>query len=208
MILISAIATPRWLIGFDQTKVDGNDTIHYRNSIGIYNKCDLRKNLASERFRYSEQCIIYAYNFSKIASPAWKACIVFLAVGVALHGVSSLLAACSLCKQIVKQKSLLTVAGAIQGIAGLFLVLALVLYPAGWKDNSKVERLCYKETPYMGTKAFKIGDCTMGVAFYFAIAGTLGSFFCSLCAIVADRSVFSSKVQDEILEGKKLICLP
>ena len=86
---------------------------------------------------------------------------------------------------------------------GLFLVLSLAIYPVGWKTE-RIQRLCLnKDTE---PKAYRLGDCELGISFYFAIGGCAAAFICAFLAGYADKSVFSFKVQEEILEGKHLIC--
>jgi len=47
----------------------------------------------------------------------------------------------------------------------------------------------------------------MGWAFYAVLGGTLSSFLCSLLSAQAEKSTSSDEVQDEISDGKTLICL-
>ena len=79
------------------------------------------------------------------------------------------------------------------------------MFPVGW-DNNQVERYCYEHDDK--AEKFKTGHCSIGLSYFLAMGATAASFFCSLFSFVADKAVFSPKVQDEILEGKQLICLP
>lgn len=85
--------------------------------------------------------------------------------------------------------------------AGLFLILGLILYPAGWG--------CQKAIGYCGhyASAYKPGDCSLGWAFYTAIGGTVLTFICAVFSAQAEIATSSDKVQEEIEEGKNLICL-
>lgn len=85
--------------------------------------------------------------------------------------------------------------------AGLFLILGLILYPAGWG--------CQKAIGYCGhyASAYKPGDCSLGWAFYTAIGGTVLTFICAVFSAQAEIATSSDKVQEEIEEGKSLICL-
>ncbi|KAJ8786380.1 hypothetical protein J1605_006355 [Eschrichtius robustus] len=84
---------------------------------------------------------------------------------------------------------------------GLFLILGLILYPAGWG--------CQKAIGYCGhyASAYKPGDCSLGWAFYTAIGGTVLTFICAVFSAQAEIATSSDKVQEEIEEGKNLICL-
>ena len=87
----------------------------------------------------------------------------------------------------------------------LFLVIGLVLYPAGW-SNKDVDDLCTIK-PLQKPGAFVINDCSLGWAFYVALGGTLASFLCSVLSAQAEKSTSSDLVQDEILDGKTFILL-
>ena len=87
----------------------------------------------------------------------------------------------------------------------LFLVVGLVLYPAGW-GIERVKELCVR-SPDQKAGAFVINDCSIGWAFYAVLGGTLLSFLCSLLSAQAEKSTSSDKVQDEISDGKTIICL-
>ena len=89
-------------------------------------------------------------------------------------------------------------------LPGLFLVLGLLLYPAGW-GNDKVEQLCCPRPEE--ASAFKIADCSLGWAFYSCLGGTFAAFLCAVLSTQAEKSTSTDQVQDEILDGKTLICL-
>uniref|UniRef100_A0A8C3IB34 Lipoma HMGIC fusion partner-like 2 protein n=2 Tax=Emydidae TaxID=8476 RepID=A0A8C3IB34_CHRPI len=76
-----------------------------------------------------------------------------------------------------------------------------MLYPAGWG--------CQKAISYCGhyASAYKLGDCSLGWAFYTAIGGTGLTFICAIFSAQAEIATSSDKVQEEIEEGKNLICL-
>lgn len=85
--------------------------------------------------------------------------------------------------------------------AGLFLILGLMLYPAGW-GSEKVQLYCgHDAAPY------RTGLCSMGWAFYTAMGGTVLTFICAVFSAQAEIATSSDKVQEEIEEGKSLICL-
>jgi len=203
MLLLSAFTTPKWLLGpTESILIAKNRTITAGKTLGIYNKCFYDKKFTGF---YENRCIIYAITFTRIASIAWRACIVFLAIALLLLLVASLFAVISICKQLIRRKSLMNLAGILQAFAGICLIVCIILFPLGW-DNSQVQRLCHKQ----GDKAakFEIGDCSIGISYYLALGATGAAFLCSMFSFVADKAVFSHKVQDEILEGKSLICLP
>lgn len=84
---------------------------------------------------------------------------------------------------------------------GLLLMVGLMLYPAGW-GSDKVKDYCGNEA-----SPFRPFQCSLGWAFYTAIGGTLVTFLCSVLSAQAEIATSSDKVQEEIEEGKSLICL-
>ncbi|RXM99053.1 Lipoma HMGIC fusion partner-like 2 protein [Acipenser ruthenus] len=76
-----------------------------------------------------------------------------------------------------------------------------MLYPAGW-GSQKVQDYCgHDASPY------KVGECSLGWAFYTAIGGTVLTFICAVLSAQAEIATSSDRVQEEIEEGKSLICL-
>ncbi|GFU68462.1 hypothetical protein TNCV_3869541 [Trichonephila clavipes] len=58
-----------------------------------------------------------------------------------------------------------------------------------------------------GSSALNPHVANARLAFYLAIGSTLVTFLCSVLSVQAEVSTSTDKVQDEILEGKTLICL-
>ena len=86
-------------------------------------------------------------------------------------------------------------------LSGLLLMVGLMLYPAGW-GSEKVISYCGLEA-----SPFRPFMCSLGWAFYAAIGGTLATFLCAVLSAQAEIATSSDKVQEEIEEGKSLICL-
>ncbi|XP_070537362.1 LHFPL tetraspan subfamily member 2a protein-like [Ptychodera flava] len=212
LAMTAALITPQWLIG-PRRKVgltgitDDLSTINYDEvitdefytpSIGIYNRCTK----LHEFGKYTDNCATYAKSFSDLPSHYWKAGAIFLGIGYIMLCVVVLTSIFSMCIRSICKKSIFTISGLIQAIAGLFLIVGLVLYPAGW-GAQRIKNLCGNDAG-----AFQISDCHPGWAFYTAIGATCLAFICSVLSIQADVSTSSDKVQSEILEGKYLICVP
>ncbi|XP_004645792.1 LHFPL tetraspan subfamily member 2 protein [Octodon degus] len=168
-------------------------------TLGIYARCI--RNPGLQHVPRDTLCGPYAESFSEIASGFWQATAIFLAVGILILCVVALVSVFTMCVQSIMKKSIFNVCGLLQGIAGLFLILGLILYPAGWG--------CQKAVDYCGpyASAYKPGDCSLGWAFYTAIGGTVLTFICAVFSAQAEIATSSDKVQEEIEEGKNLICL-
>ncbi|MBN3301129.1 LHFPL tetraspan subfamily member 2a protein [Amia ocellicauda] len=195
-----AFMSADWLVGHPKTsdsKVSTHSTAEpYRPTLGIYGRCIKVANLRRE-----DLCGPYADHFGEIASGFWQATAIFLAAGILLLCAVAFISVFTMCFQSIMKKSIFNVCGLLQGIAGLFLILGLMLYPAGW-GSDKVLTYCGQDaSPY------KVGQCSLGWAFYTAIGGTVLTFICAVFSAQAEIATSSDKVQEEIEEGKSLICL-
>ncbi|KAM9858802.1 LHFPL tetraspan subfamily member 2a protein-like [Aulostomus maculatus] len=195
-----AFMSPDWLLGYPRahTSVGGEEVNpgEYRPSLGLYSRC-LR--LPTQRGGVS--CGPYAGSFTEVASGFWQAAMLFLAAGTSVLGVVACISIFSLCFQSILRKSIFNICGVLQAIAGLLLMVGLMLYPGGW-GSEKVMTYCGPEA-----LPFRPDMCSLGWAFYAAIGGTLATFLCAVLSAQAEIATSSDKVQEEIEEGKSLICL-
>ncbi|XP_052448086.1 LHFPL tetraspan subfamily member 2a protein [Carassius gibelio] len=194
-----AFMSAKWLVGYpDGSMFNFTITASHRSdqrTLGIYNRCI---KVAQQKV---PQCGPYATDFMEIASGFWQATVIFLVIAIFLLSVVGILSVFSMCFQSILKKSIFNVCGLLQGIAGLFLILGLMLYPAGWGSKKVVDYCGPDASPY------KVGVCSLGWAFYTAIGGTVLTFVCALLSAQAENATSSDKVQDEIEEGRSLICV-
>ncbi|XP_028312921.1 LHFPL tetraspan subfamily member 2a protein-like isoform X2 [Gouania willdenowi] len=187
-----------WLLGFPRSdsRGVGVDSEEFRPSLGLYSRC-----LRAGTRGVGGSCGPYALSFGEVASGFWQAAMLFLAAGTLVLGGVACVSIFSLCFQSIMKKSLFNICGVLQAIAGLLLMVGLMLYPAGW-GSEKVIHYCGPEA-----LPFRPSLCSLGWAFYAAIGGTLGTFLCAVLSVQAEIATSSDKVQEEIEEGKSLICL-
>ena len=115
MLLLSAITTPKWLVAKSFTDTNSrNRTKVIQQSIGLYNKCIYSNFKGILEFR----CYVYARSVGKISSVAWQACIVFLGIAITFLAIAALFGVISICKQLIRRKSLMNLAGIMQAFAG------------------------------------------------------------------------------------------
>uniref|UniRef100_A0A8C2DL52 LHFPL tetraspan subfamily member 2b n=1 Tax=Cyprinus carpio TaxID=7962 RepID=A0A8C2DL52_CYPCA len=194
-----AFMSAEWLVGnLDGSEFNVTVTSSHRSdqrTLGIYNRCI---KVAQQKVL---QCGPYATDFMEIASGFWQATVIFLVIAIFLLSVVGILSVFSMCFQSILKKSIFNVCGLLQGIAGLFLILGLMLYPAGWGSKKVVDYCGPDASPY------KVGLCSLGWAFYTAIGGTVLTFICAMFSAQAEIATSSDKVQDEIEEGRSLICV-
>ncbi|RWS25631.1 lipoma HMGIC fusion partner-like 2 protein, partial [Leptotrombidium deliense] len=131
----------------------------------------------------------------------WKVSIICFMLAILIMMCTSIMALFSFCVRSVRRKSIFTIAGSIQSVAGLFYLLGLLLYPGGW-GSRRVQLLCGNFA-----EAFLLGNCQLGWAAYLAFISVVATFLCALFSTKADISTSSDKIQDEILKGNRL-CLP
>ncbi|XP_057687003.1 LHFPL tetraspan subfamily member 2b [Corythoichthys intestinalis] len=195
-----AFMSPDWLLGFPRSDSsvsrDGVDSGEYRPSLGLYARCLRLGNRGG-----GVSCGPYAGTFAEVASGFWRAALLFLAAGILVLGVVACVSVFSMCFQSILRKSIFNICGLMQAIAGLLLLVGLMLYPAGW-GSEKVISYCGAEA-----SPFRPALCSLGWAFYAAIGGTLATFLCAVLSAQAEIATSSDKVQEEIEEGKSLICV-
>lgn len=204
--VVAGLISPYWLIGPETTLPSpkfNQSRKTYVPSVGIYNRCT---KLHHPGFRFVDNCASFieggGFDMPDDSFPHfWKACIFMYGVAVALLTFTVITAVLSLCVRAICKKSIFTVSGLIQSIAGLFLIIAMVLYPAGW-GSARIVKLCGEDAG-----AYGIGDCSIGWAFYACVGGTILVFICSVLSIQAERATSSDKVEAEILDGKYLVCV-
>ncbi|XP_016305759.1 lipoma HMGIC fusion partner-like 2 protein [Sinocyclocheilus anshuiensis] len=195
--LIAFMSTD-WLLGFPRTP-DAVFSPHgetYRPTLGIYGRC-----IRLPHLRRGVLCGPYAVHFTEIASGFWQATSIFLAAAILLLSAVAFISVFTMCFQSIMKKSLFSRSPVCISAAGLFLILGLMLYPAGW-GSDKVQGYCGPDA-----SAYQLGLCSMGWAFYTALGGTVLTFICAVFSAQAEIATSSDKVQEEIEEGKSLICL-
>ncbi|XP_063227832.1 LHFPL tetraspan subfamily member 2 protein [Bacillus rossius redtenbacheri] len=198
LALVSAVLTPRWLVGPRPFKTSENGTAVFFPSVGVYSRC--------VRLHGRQSCGPFAARGlatdPQVFPPCWKAALVFLAAGLAVMALTVLSSVLSSCVQSVCRKSIFTLSGAAQAVAGIFFILGIMLHPAGW-GSPRVQKLCgYEAAP------FYPAECSLGWAFYSAVGGVALTFLCSVLSVQAELATSSDKVQFQIHQGHTLICLP
>ncbi|XP_061674110.1 LHFPL tetraspan subfamily member 2a protein-like [Syngnathoides biaculeatus] len=188
-----AFMSPDWLLGFPRNDSDSGG---FRPSLGLYSRC-LRLGARGG----GVSCGPYAGTFGEVASGFWRAAMLFLAAGILVLGVVACLSVFSVCFQSILRKSIFNICGLMQAAAGLLLLVGLMLYPAGW-GSEKVLSYCGAEA-----SPFRPALCSLGWAFYAAVGGTLAAFLCAVLSAQAEIATSGDKVQEEIDEGKSLICV-
>lgn len=193
LIMLSAFMSASWLIGPSEP---GRRDV---SSEGIYTRC---KVMSIEKQLHCGPFAMDGLATSGEVFPgAWKATMFFLALGLSIMTVTVFCGIVGCCFQSVFKKSIFTISGAAQAIAGIAYIMGGMLYPIAWGEP-RVVRVCK-----MGSAAFYPNQCSLGWGLYAAVAGTALTFLCACLSVTAERATSSDKVQDKIHEGRTLICL-
>jgi len=102
-------------------------TMNFLPSLGIFNRC-----IKTFRMELNTECAPFVTGLdqdNQSFPTAWKMSLIFYIIGICVMSftiVSSLLGCCvrSICR-----KSIFTISGTIQAVAGLFYILGLFLLP-------------------------------------------------------------------------------
>lgn len=126
----------------------------------------------------------------------------FISLGFTMLAITVLLTLSTCFRQSCIGKSLHTITGAFQMVAGIAVLISLFLHPLAW-DSKRMILLCGTEV-----EPYYLGDCSIGWAYWMAIAGTVMSFICAGISLTAERANMSPRVKRRIEEGEKLVCVP
>lgn len=209
LFLVVSVCSPYWMIGhvrktglvtINSTSLQNQDT--FRPTVGIFNRCyRLHK---YQNILHRDSCDTYVTRFDlpdNLFPNTWKAALIFYILGVLAMIITTVTSVISLCMRSLCGKSIFTLSGLIQSIAGLFCLIGLILYPAGW-GTERVQKICGEyASPY------SIDNCSLGWSFYLNIASICLIFISSILSVQADAATTSQKVEEEILTGKNLICV-
>ena len=125
----------RVTLGCGTGALTGNKGILLNLNVAGHHNGDLRSRDGVDACRGSLSA------FSSILSPAWRAATVFSGLAV-LTSVLTLLAWLSIC--VASTLGLFKVSGCLQIISGVFMLITILSFPAGW-DNSSVISVCGPE---------------------------------------------------------------
>jgi len=134
---------------------------------------------------------------------AWRGAVVCFVFGLALMILTDLFALMTVCCRRCICCSVFTICGSIQSFAGILFTLGLIAYPAGWGSELVKNQYCSGQS-----NAFVLGEkCSIGMAFWVAVAGTVCTVLASSLAIWAYQSTRTSKCEQARDEGEHCICL-
>lgn len=196
---------------FDNVKNGDIDSIQdagklAEKNIGLFKDCmdiQQKKLYEGECFPTLEELQTIFTRFENDEYPhAWRGAIVCFGFGLALMVITDLFALLTACCRSCICCSVFTICGSLQSFAGILFVLGLVAYPAGWGSKTVKENCAGNSEPF-----FLSADCSIGVGFWVAVAGTVCTVLASSLAIWAYKSTKSNKCQDAKEQGEHCICL-
>jgi len=218
--IFASLTTPQWLVG-PPTRIRKNHSLtsvassirsiseeylynpndldeFYQPTLGVYNRCVRMPmyptlHCASFMNRIEER---------EYFPTSWQVTLVFFSAGLCLLVLTLVGAIAGWCVRSIGRKSIFSIGGFVQALAVLLFTLGLVVYPAGW-NSTRVRHVCGHDAG-----VFTLANCNLGWAFYGAAAGVLLTCCSAVFSIKAEASTSTDKVQNRILQGKRVICLP
>ncbi|XP_055700774.1 LHFPL tetraspan subfamily member 2a protein isoform X1 [Phlebotomus papatasi] len=197
MLTISATVSPKWLIGPEVFMIKNNFTTQERRpSLGIYTRCTM---MLDGHYHCGPFDFDGFFTDPSVYPPEFKACMFFISLGLSILSITVFLTLITCCRQSLLGKSIHTMTGSAQAVAGISIMVALFLHPLGW-GAKRVLRLCGD------SEAFYPGDCTIGWALYCAVAGMSLAFLCALISLKAESANMSASVRRRV-EAESLFVL-
>ncbi|KAH1006250.1 hypothetical protein HUJ05_007000 [Dendroctonus ponderosae] len=194
LMMLSALLSPVWITAATQNAMVDNETVTYTPSLGVYARC------GRPIGRNHPICTLMSAKGlgadSEVYPTVWKAATVFLIMGLFVMGMTVCTGLLSCCVQSVFKKSIFTLSGAAQCVAGICFILGVMLHPMAW-GVERAHKLCGKES-----SPFYLGDCSIGTGLFVAVGTTILTFVCACLSVPAETSTSSDKVQDKIYEGQ------
>ncbi|KAL1131380.1 hypothetical protein AAG570_010997 [Ranatra chinensis] len=198
LAVFSALFTPKWLIGPQRISYGNGSAVAIgAPSVGVFNRCT--------RISGMRNCAVFAVD-GMSTDPAvfptlWKISLVFFTLGLTIMAFTGMAAVLSCCIQSINKKSIFTITGSVQALAGLLYILGMVMYAAGW-GSARVVRLCGGEA-----HPFYLGDCSLGWSIYSAVFGITLTLITACLSISAEKTTSSDRVTRHIEKGETLVCL-
>lgn len=133
LMIVASAVSPHWLVGMPQqretivhllnneNKTSEMEYGDFRPTIGIFNRCQLKPKTSLTSFLDRERCARFVTEFfgeNDDFPHAWKAAVIFFALAGLLLTVAMIMSAMSLFVRSMCGKSIFTLAGLIQSIAG------------------------------------------------------------------------------------------
>ena len=124
--VVGSIITPQWLVGEarlaglrseNASAMDSSNRLYYP-TLGIFNRCTKVHTFADGLV---DHCATFVTGFDQSTDEfpnLWKSGLIFFTIAVALLGFTNITAVFSLCIQSIFRKSIFTVSGLLQAIAG------------------------------------------------------------------------------------------
>lgn len=200
MLIACALVIPKWLMGPPVTFQVDNFTLVRSPSVGVYTRCLVTQN--GGVFHCGSFDLDGFATDSSIYPTEWKATMFFLSAALVLAGMTVAFSLMSCCRQSVFGKSIHSVTGSAQALAGILVLIALFLHPLGWGAH-RVKRLCGPDA-----ESFYFSDCQIGLAMFSAMLSVLLSFCCAFLSLKAESSNLRSRVRRRVEQGEKLVCVP
>lgn len=194
--------------GIGSTIMDGDPKNIMERNVGLFLHCKIPE---GKKF-FEGECIpewdsiekMFQDMNDEVYPHAWRGAVLCFVLGLGLMVITDIFALMTICCRGCICCSVFTICGSLQTFAGLLFTLGIVAYPAGWGSKAVADNYCGgHSTPFI------LGDvCTIGGAFWLAVAGTICTVIASSLACWAYQSTKSAKCEERMDQGDHCICLP
>lgn len=199
MLTMISLIAPHWLISPNATEVrsSNNSTVMRYPSFGLSSRC---MKVSSGLF----ECATFSLmsTSTRIFPFFWKLSYIFMLLGFLVLCFTCLCTFVSFCRQSFCGKSLHTVTGSLQILAGIFIMVSVFLYPIGW-STQRIETVCVDISP------FYPGECSLGYAFYSSIIAITLAMLCGVLSLKVEQASMNPSIKRRIEEGnERLVFAP
>eukprot|EP00095_Tigriopus_kingsejongensis_P009664 maker-scaffold1197_size55989-snap-gene-0.11 protein:Tk09664 transcript:maker-scaffold1197_size55989-snap-gene-0.11-mRNA-1 annotation:"lipoma hmgic fusion partner-like 2 protein" len=212
LLILVSLFTDRWLEGhYSNSNLANADTIANTVSgiangfsegnfadishphVGLFLKCKVPE---GKKF-FEGECIPDVASIQTLFTDlddskyphTWRGAVLVFVMGLALMLLTDIFALLTICCRQCFCCSIFTCCGSIQSFASILFILGLVAYPAGWGSAIISNTYCAGQSA-----PFMLGDrCSIGVAYWLAVAGTVCTIFASSLAVWAYKSTKSAR---------------
>ncbi|CAM1312055.1 LHFP (predicted) [Pycnogonum litorale] len=172
---------PFWIEG---TTMDNSSFVYF----GSFRRCNYPKISEDTGQMYIvEECGRYT-NFSDIPSLAWQISTIITGIGATLSLLIAFTAISGCFTTDVITKRIARIAGGIQILSGLLIVVGCCVYPLGW-NSTEVKNACGGRSD-----SFRLGSCQFSWSIYIMSAGVGLLIFCAGLSIRASTDKYPYRI--------------
>lgn len=123
LFMLAALVNPAWLEAQPEMIINDNRTVQIKPSIGVYARCNNK--LQQNKQICTTLAVEGLATDSEIFPNPWKAAVVFICFGLTIMCITVFSSLLSCCFQSCFRKSIFTLSGSAQAVAGTYISISL-----------------------------------------------------------------------------------